>query len=602
MKRTSWLRVFVAFFLLVAFYVVCWYQSEVLRLARVLFIPHETIQSVNLKTPIDFGAAPNPDLAYVEMDLEFRPTDENGYPNLFQTSDINQGLRAELSGGIVGLVTSDKTLSGGMRGDTIVQNVELGKWYRMKLRALNHGFVHISVSGQQSYDTWSRNPDFSVDHIMLGCGFSPERQFRGDIRNARLTVGTSRSPAWSEVCLAVLKILLLGGFFLSILGFSKRENPAEVSGSTAVRFNDPLLILRAFACMLVVVGHGMIITHRPLNLIDNLQKGHADWMVTSSPWAGVWIFFVLSGYLMGKGFISGRYLPDQIGIWTFYKNRLLRIVPLYWVSVFIVSAILTPEIFLVENLQFLLHILFFDYDGQLAINPIGSLWSVGTEMQFYLLVPIAFIFARRWIASWLTIGVAFLTIIVWGLTFRTGMLNAYGFSIWPREVYKTIAGNIDLFLLGFVLNFIISRLKFEVKFGFSLGLALMGVGYLAISFVSAQGMLLEIPAWRGFLFGVCPTFVAIVTCLIIVCFELRRDCGNKFFAKIVNKIEIFGLMTYAIYVWHEPILLAAGRSSQPLTNAASSIKSLIAGCLITLIVSGIMYFFVEMPFDKKRKI
>ena len=57
-----------------------------------------------------------------------------------------------------------------------------------------------------------------------------------------------------------------------------------------------------------------------------------------SPWCGVWMFFTLSGYLMGKGFVTGRHSVDREGLKKFYRNRVLRILPIYFISIFLVSV------------------------------------------------------------------------------------------------------------------------------------------------------------------------------------------------------------------------------------------------------------------------
>jgi len=605
--KTSWLRILASVLCLIALYTVNFYQTDIGRVARTLWTTNKTIRSDRLDQPIDFGAADQSSCAhdqsgcaYVEMDFDFKPTSEDGDPNLFQTSDVNEGLRAELSGGAIGLVFKDKSVPGGIRGDQIAKGIEVGKWYHLKMRALNRDFVHLSISGSPSYDTWDRAPEFLVDHVILGRGFSPERAFRGEIRHARLTVGIARPPASGDVVLTVLKLLAIGGFALSLLGFAERENAAPARATRPERSYDPLLILRAFACLLVVLGHGMMVTHRPADLTELLQAGKPAWLLTASPWAGVWVFFVLSGYLMGKGFVSGRYQPDRRGIWSFYRNRLLRIAPMYWASVLIVAALVHPEAFEPEYWPVLAHTMLFDYDGESTVNVIGALWSVSTEMQFYLLVPIAFFIVRRWIGSWLSIGLSVLVVAAWGLAFRIGMLNVYGYAIWPRDLYKTLAGNIDLFLLGFLLNFIIGKARATIAHGVAIGFALMAAGYVTIAYASAQGMLLDLIGWRDFLVGVCPTLVALTTCVVIACFELGRVSKPSALTWIIKKAEIFGLLTYAIYVWHEPILLAASERAQPIPGLHSAVWDLLLAVAVTLIVSRIMYLSVEVPFERKK--
>ncbi|WP_375506305.1 acyltransferase family protein [uncultured Nostoc sp.] len=104
---------------------------------------------------------------------------------------------------------------------------------------------------------------------------------------------------------------------------------------------DALLSLRGVACLIVVIYHGIIIPQlfgsqlSPGAQLSSLRQSiiyHGydfTWILFSHGPAAVWIFFVLSGYLMGKGFYSGRYIANISGIVNFWRNRILRIFPLY---------------------------------------------------------------------------------------------------------------------------------------------------------------------------------------------------------------------------------------------------------------------------------
>lgn len=64
------------------------------------------------------------------------------------------------------------------------------------------------------------------------------------------------------------------------------------------------------------------------------------WRLEGEVWAGlnlpgrasVWMFFGLSGYVIGHGFLSGRYAFDRAGVLAFYRRRAARILPLFWLT------------------------------------------------------------------------------------------------------------------------------------------------------------------------------------------------------------------------------------------------------------------------------
>lgn len=148
---------------------------------------------------------------------------------------------------------------------------------------------------------------------------------------------------------------------------------------------DSLMGLRALAAVMVLLGHYFA-------LVFALPKPQAglQWILYSlmegCPYAGVWVFFTLSGYLMGKGFRS-RYQLTEEGIFAFYRNRMLRILPLYVGALFLVGLFTSPGLFLPRNWWQWIEVCLFDYRGDLPLPPIGALWSVSTEVQFYCLPP-----------------------------------------------------------------------------------------------------------------------------------------------------------------------------------------------------------------------
>lgn len=117
--------------------------------------------------------------------------------------------------------------------------------------------------------------------------------------------------------------------------------------------------LRAIACVLVVFSHA----------VPGTNAGEA----------GVTLFFVLSGYLMGL-----LYLKRSLHLDSFLKYavaRSARILPLYWLIVTI-SLLAYAGLgwvhwpFPMTAWQWLLHVL--------CIGSIGPFWSISVEVQYYV--------------------------------------------------------------------------------------------------------------------------------------------------------------------------------------------------------------------------
>ncbi len=111
---------------------------------------------------------------------------------------------------------------------------------------------------------------------------------------------------------------------------------------------------------------------------------------------GVIFFFLLSGFLITFLLFSENKLHGKIQIGSFYLRRILRIWPLYYLTLLIGFVIL--PLFKnvgVENASPLLYSLFlanFDhiYNGFPTLNTLGVHWSVCVEEQFYIVWPLLF--------------------------------------------------------------------------------------------------------------------------------------------------------------------------------------------------------------------
>ncbi|MCO7519631.1 MULTISPECIES: acyltransferase family protein [unclassified Pseudomonas] len=158
---------------------------------------------------------------------------------------------------------------------------------------------------------------------------------------------------------------------------------------------DPLLGLRALACANVIMGHWFMVVYGPAAPAQGSIDLALRYLLSFSPWDGVWMFFTLSGYLMGKGFASGRHTVDGAGLKKFYRNRMLRIFPIYFVAILLVGVLISPgsnDIRTHQGWSAILSFMLFDvHDNAL----IGALWTVSTEFQFYHLSPVLFLLLSR---------------------------------------------------------------------------------------------------------------------------------------------------------------------------------------------------------------
>ncbi|MBI1402899.1 MAG: acyltransferase family protein [Porphyrobacter sp.] len=163
--------------------------------------------------------------------------------------------------------------------------------------------------------------------------------------------------------------------------------------------------LRALACLLVVFHH--------LALRTGFEAGEVgpDWLVPfiSNGGFGVVIFFVLSGFLLGRPFWVALEAGDRFpSLRTYALRRFARITPGFLVALCasLAIALLYEQSRLdgMTLLRFLLGATFLSAFYAPAIFPSevnGPLWSISFEVWSYLLMPLAFaaIFALPKVAA-----------------------------------------------------------------------------------------------------------------------------------------------------------------------------------------------------------
>lgn len=371
--------------------------------------------------------------------------------------------------------------------------------------------------------------------------------------------------------------------------------------------NDPLLTLRAFACVLVLLGHGIGIAFAPKNLSVLARDGNV-WWLTSSPWAGVWVFFVLSGYLIGKGFFKKRYLPDFQGIKNFYHNRVVRILPLYWISVIVIGVLVTPQIFSKVHALDFLKIMGFIYDGHHRINPIGALWSVSTEMNFYLVAPFIFLILQN-VKSKKAVFFSLLSTLFVGLAMRNGCWSFLGdANSWKFDFYTALITNLDLFIFGMLLNPLISFYQergLSITFPREKGLILMAFFYFLVTYISKYAMIIYDGPMQYYLLCWVPTLTAIVMGGVIFLFEFARSQNEPqsgLAHAIISKTQTLGLLTYALYVWHEPVFNYFNHHLPASSSMWTSLWQWTLSIVVCVIIAWISHELIEKRFEKKKKL
>ena len=212
-----------------------------------------------------------------------------------------------------------------------------------------------------------------------------------------------------------------------------------------IKYFDPIDFLRVLGTIMVFFLHVSLFSSKL-----GFQFTNKTWLLQTPAWAGVWIFFIVSGFLIGNGFIEKRYDFSLKGVLKFYCGRLCKIGIPTWLFIFLCLTIIQPE-FAIANPEIIWKNLFFIYDSTPGFDGPSAAWYISTLMQLYFIAPFVYklfdyILEKFNFHLYMSIFL-FIVIALLGLFIRLG---AYKLNLdWSSKVYVPFYMNLDLFFLRY---------------------------------------------------------------------------------------------------------------------------------------------------------
>lgn len=174
--------------------------------------------------------------------------------------------------------------------------------------------------------------------------------------------------------------------------------------------------LRMLAALIVVWGHIEF-----LKKINGLPSLYGKGLPIPNGHLSVILFFVISGFLITYLLVKERNQFKTISFKKFYLRRTLRILPLYYFTLFLSYILFLPEystttyvlnLSIFPNIAHTLHAIW-------TTSP--QVWSIGVEEQFYLLWPvILYYIPQKWTPAFLIIFFVSYTFLPTGIHLLNG--------------------------------------------------------------------------------------------------------------------------------------------------------------------------------------
>jgi peptidoglycan/LPS O-acetylase OafA/YrhL len=322
--------------------------------------------------------------------------------------------------------------------------------------------------------------------------------------------------------------------------------------------------LRGIAILIVLLSH---FNHLfKIQLIDDLFGAGI---------VGVYIFFVLSGFLITTLLKNERKRTQAIKLSDFYKRRILRIVPLSWLYI-IVIVILNKFLKGSFANNYFIPTLYLTNISALGSTSYLFLhyWSLAAEEQYYFLVP-PFL---KYLGNYFSL----ILIIFLLLTFITRYLHTAYPQLFALRLLFDIFRNLDGLLIGSIFALIYQHKYFPLKFllRFRLLLNIILFPLLLLLNHETSNVWLKVFANHSF-------YSILIGVIIIINIYPSKDV----FFKVLNSIMLvrIGIISYSLYIWQQ--LFSSGIIPLPPFICF----------LLTFIIAFLSYKYFETPFLKMKK-
>ncbi|TFW31850.1 acyltransferase family protein [Massilia horti] len=347
--------------------------------------------------------------------------------------------------------------------------------------------------------------------------------------------------------------------------------------------------LRALAVSLVVLHHYVLFVSR---------RPTFGW-VGEIGWAGVDLFFALSGYLIGNQIIKGMRGGAGFSLKNFYARRFLRTLPNFWVVLALYAC--WPAFRGDAPLMPLWRYLTFTQNYHLEPGTAFShAWSLSIEEQFYMVLPAVALagaaLLRRVAWAWLAIGLAFAAGMLARASLWLDVID--GQQYWSHHYYKYIYYStfcrFDELLAGVALALVKNchpaawrRLTGCGNWMFAAGVAVTGLSFWLF--------LRDHFGFAMTVFGY--PLLALGFSLLIVA---ALSPGALLHEVRVPGAASLALWSYAIYLTHKQVCILAAGHLQAAGYGPESAPAIAILLALSVLSGWILYRLVETPFMALR--
>lgn len=310
---------------------------------------------------------------------------------------------------------------------------------------------------------------------------------------------------------------------------------------------------------------------------------HFKFSFVTSGFAGVDVFFVVSGFLMTKIIVTS--IDNRLfSFWGFYVSRGIRILPaliflciillvLGWFICLpseyrLLSKHVASSILFVSNIIFSNESGYFDSSADYKL--LLHTWSLSVEWQFYLFYPIVLVVLCKCFNKQQVFGLLLLFVLASVLYISLRKVMFVDYFSFPLRAWEMLAGGLTFFMPDKV-PLILRKMMYWI-----------GILVILISF---------------FAFNKAMSWPSVFTCFPVLGSVLVLGANHKHSWLQNNIISYYiGRTSYSIYLWHWPVYVFSLSFFQKLSSV-ESVAAIVMSCLLGFI----SYELIETRFTNSMR-
>ena len=381
--------------------------------------------------------------------------------------------------------------------------------------------------------------------------------------------------------------------------------PRPIGVAIATPYLPELESLRGIAMLLVFLFHLDARVRAPFlehdsrvvsPLLAFVRAGHS----------GVGLFFILSAFLLSVPFLRQAAGGKRVSVRRYFGRRALRILPLYYVAVLVgtvLSASVPSQLWRGIPYLFFLNAL---PGVSTPLPPYSSVWwSLATEMQFYLVLPLL----PLALTSRAGRRCAMVVLGAWAAAYGVFLMHWFGAQTIPGELALgySLFGRAPMFLAGIAAAWLYVHHGSALRARLSRNMILRhgGADVVLLAILTALAYVLrwvvligphgyENPPYTAWHLPEVLLWTTVLLLLLVAPLRLKPLLSNP----ALNRL---GVLSYSMYIWHVPVFVGGVRLLSTYWrfslgwNASTAVVASLLGPLCVAL-SELTYRLIERPF------